>query len=93
MSKIDFNKKTKLDIRNEVSVEKLDIISHKETVHKNKSFRFRAIDLQRIKSILKKINDVSQTTLFKETDIIRGLLTLGEETSGEKIISWIRKSI
>lgn len=93
MSKIDFNKKTKLDSRNKIPSEKLEIIHNKEQVHKNKSFRFRAIDLQRINSILKKTNDVSQTTLFKETDIIRGLLTLGEEITGDKMISYIRKSI
>jgi|APCry1669189034_1035192.scaffolds.fasta_scaffold310507_1 hypothetical protein len=93
MSKIDFNKKTKLDIRKDGQSEKLNIITHAESASKNKSFRFRLIDLQRIKLILDKTNDSSKNTIFKETDIIRGLLVLGEEASGEKIISSIRKSI
>lgn len=93
MSKIDFNKKTKLDARKDGHNEKLNIIAHTESTSKNKSFRFRLIDLQRIKLILEKTNESSNTTIFKETDIIRGLLVLGEEITGEKIISAIRKSI
>lgn len=91
MSKINFDKKTKLTDAEEN--EKLKIISHEKPLYKNKSFRFKAADLQRIKNIVEKTNEASSSTYFKETDIIRGLLVLGEEISGEKIISFIRKSI
>ncbi|MSO14417.1 hypothetical protein [Rickettsiales endosymbiont of Trichoplax sp. H2] len=93
MSKIDFNKKTKLTDNLLEKKENLKIIDQKNIVYKNKSFRFRAGDLYRIKKILKKTNEASNSTIFKETDIIRGLLALGDEISGEKIISYIRKSI
>jgi hypothetical protein len=93
MSKIDFNKKTKLDNIHENSQEKLDIIVRKEAEVQNKSFRFKSGDLQRLRAILEKTNNASQSTRFKETDIIRGLLALGADTPGEKIISFIRKSI
>ena len=93
MSKIDFSKKTKLEMSNNEGHKKLSLISRQEDKYKNKSFRFKAIYLQRIKKILEKANEVSDYTVFKETDIIRGLLAMGEELSGEKMISYIRKSI
>lgn len=93
MSKIDFTKKTKLDTRNPNIGEKLNILKSQESTHKNKSFRFRSIDIERIRIILEKTNEASMATRFKETDIVRGLLTLGEEISGEKVITYIRKSI
>ena len=43
--------------------------------------------------MLNKTNDSSKATIFKATDIIRALLALGDEITGEETITYIRKSI
>jgi hypothetical protein len=102
-SSINFSKKTKLsnfqkndenisgESNNNVS-ESIKIIKSANMV-KIKSFRFRGLDLDRLQKIVNKTNDVSTSSQFNDTDIIRALLTMGEELGGGKIISYIRKSI
>lgn len=93
MPKIDFNKITKLQstVQNK-QFEDLQILSQ-SMEHKIKTFRLRSIDVIRLTKAVQKTNDVSQTTKFKEADIIRALLMMVEEMPGEKIINFIRKSI
>jgi hypothetical protein len=90
-SKINFNQTTKLNSI-DTKPEKMSIIRSGE-IAKTKSFRFRPIDKERLNKILLSANESCKTKRFNETDVIRSLLTMGENLSGDKIISYLRKSL
>jgi len=90
-SKINFDQKTKLSSLG-TQQEKISIVKSGE-IARVKSFRFRAIDLERLTRILNTANTSCDTKRFSETDVIRLLLVIGENLPGEKLVLNLRKSV
>ncbi len=98
MSKLNKNAKSKLsstDIPHEepkkevIIPDRIMMGQHKRTkVH---TFALKANDQERIIDILKKVQTETQKKITS-TDIIRGLLILGEQTDTIKIIESVKKS-
>jgi hypothetical protein len=98
MSKLNKDAKSKLsstDIPQEEAKKEI-IIPDKIIMGKNKTtkvhtFALKANDQERIRNILKKVQAETQKKLTA-TDIIRGLLILGEHTDTTKMIESVKKS-
>ncbi len=98
MSRLNQNAKSKLSSTNIPQEEsKKDIVipdkiimggSKKTKVH---TFALKANDQERIKNILKRVQAETQKKLTS-TDILRGLLILGETTDTNEIMESVKKS-
>jgi hypothetical protein len=96
--KINFQQETKLS---RVLKEKESKAAEKEslklinspTVAKPKTFRLRAGDINRLKTLVTKANELAENRRFNDTDIIRALLLLEETLDSKKLLSLIRKSV
>lgn len=75
--------------KNEIP-EKISLSSNtsKRSIH---SFSFHALERERLKNLLSKIQNVSKKKMTA-TDIIKGLLIIGEELDTEKLIEAICQS-
>lgn len=70
----------------------LSLIRQKSKPAYPKSYRLNQEDIERLRKILSSVNECASSRFFSETDIIRGLLVMGEKTKPEKIISSIKES-
>jgi hypothetical protein len=67
------------------SKESLHLLERKEKTYPT-SHRLKESDIQRLKSIVKNVNDASSSTRISETNVVRALILIGENTKPEKII-------
>jgi hypothetical protein len=83
-----------LDLSQEKKQEKnlILIIKRKKKPIYPKSYRLNQDDTERMKKILKAVNECGLSRIFTETEIIKGLLVIGEKTRSEKIISSIKEA-
>jgi len=70
--------------------EKLGVISNKKKTFK-KTYELGEKDVEKLKSIVKKINDESFNKI-SETSIIKGLIEIGKNSKTEKIIKAIKEA-
>jgi len=70
----------------------LNLINRKKRVFHPKSYRLNQADIERIRSIMQSINQYGAHKTFSETDLIKGLLVVGEKLTPEKIILAIKDS-
>ena len=68
------------------------IVKRKKKPVYPKSYRLNQEDTERMKKILTAINEYGLNRIFTETEIIRGLLVIGEKMRAEKIISSIKEA-
>lgn len=93
--KINFEKKTKLSSLNETpdkEGEGIKILT-KKTEGKSVSFRLRQIDIERITNLLSDVNKRSTSQYFSRSQLLRGLIMLGNSTDSTKILEKIRESL
>lgn len=93
VKKIFDNQQSKLAARaagNQEAGERIGLIaSHPQKLFP-KSFRLKAGDLERLTAIMAKLKNLYPDKDFGETDLIRGLLVIGERTSAERLLLAIR---
>lgn len=67
------------------SKESLNLLKRKEKIYPT-SYRLKESDIMRFKSIVKAVNDVSSSAYISETNVLRALILIGENTKPERII-------
>ena len=70
----------------------LNLLTKKKQFLQPKSYRLNQADIKRIKKIMTSINQYGPNKIITETDLIRGLLVIGERLKPEKIIALIKDS-
>ena len=70
----------------------LNLLTRKKRFLQPKSYRLNQTDIERIKRIMDAINQYGLNKIITETDLIRGLLVVGEKLKPEKIIIAIKES-
>lgn len=79
--------------RTDETREPLGLVTRRPPALLPKSFRLRAADLQRLSATMEKLREQYPDKRLGETDLIRGLLVIGEKTSQERLIAAIRESM
>lgn len=72
--------------------EKIGLISNKKE-RKTLSIRLRPIDIERISQVIHEIENIDNLIEIKKSDLIKGLLLMASETSGKKLLEFIRASL
>ena len=73
--------------------ERLGLVSKKPATRKPRSYRLRATDLERLSKIVEAVNELSAGRRITETDVLRGLLVIGENYKPKQLIDAIREAM
>jgi len=73
--------------------ERLGLVSRKPAERKPRSYRLRAADLERLSKIVEAVNELSTGRRITETDVLRGLLVMGEKAKSKQLVEAIRDAI
>ena len=68
------------------------LVQPRKAERKPKSFRLGVSDIDRLRGITERLSEETERPLT-ETDIIRGLLVLGNKTDSKKLISALKDAI
>lgn len=70
--------------------EHLGLVSKKPATRKPRSYRLRPSDLERLSKIVEAVNELSTGRRVTETDVLRGLIVIGEKTTPKQLIDAIK---
>jgi hypothetical protein len=73
--------------------ERLGLVSKKPATRKPRSYRLRPTDLERLSKIVEAVNGSSSGRRITETDVLRGLIVIGENTKQKQLIDAIRAAM
>lgn len=73
--------------------EPMGLVSRNAPLRKPRSYRLRPDDLERLSKIVESVNDLGAGRKITETDVLRGLIVLGTQTPGDRLIDAIRASL
>jgi hypothetical protein len=73
--------------------ERLGLVSKKPATRKPRSYRLRPTDLERLLKIVEAVNGSSTGRRITETDVLRGLIVIGENIKQQQLIDAIRTTI
>lgn len=94
--KIIENQRSKFAVRTanrDGTRERLGLIVRRSPTLFPKSFRLKSGDLERLSAIMAKLKEQYPDKNFGETDVIRGLLVIGEKVSSERLLAAIREAM
>jgi hypothetical protein len=73
--------------------ERLGLVSKKPAARKPRSYRLRPTDLERLSKLVEAVNELSTGRRISETDVLRGLIIVGEKLKLKQLIEAIREAI
>lgn len=91
-SKLSQAKDPTISTKSADSENRLNLIKKKNKTPNSKSYRLHDSDLIRLKGIIAKVNEEKEAgRAITETDVIRGLVLLGEKTTASKLLKSIKE--
>ncbi|MGE3539331.1 MAG: hypothetical protein AB7N91_18105 [Candidatus Tectimicrobiota bacterium] len=83
---------SKLARQQAAPAERSSLVSMRKTPHLPKSFRLGAVHLERLRNISERLSEEAGRPI-SETEIIKGLLLLGEKTDTKKLLLAVKDAV